>query len=174
MVCIQPHFPELVSVLLSLETWMSFQHITMNHQSLLEFMHDLSSKDIAEEEASCSSYMFMWRCLASRIIEVFSSNGQSLHVNLKYVRIDDHWSWLQNWAWLDQHGVTILLMQVAFVGFATQALVTRKGPLENLQDHLANPTGANFITSIGNIQNTLGAAGPSVSDAANAVATATP
>jgi hypothetical protein len=32
-------------------------------------------------------------------------------------------------------------VQVAFVGFAVQALVSRTGPIEGLTKHLANPAG---------------------------------
>ena len=46
-------------------------------------------------------------------------------------------------------------LQVAIVGFSLQALVTRKGPIENLVDHISNPFGNNFITSIGNLPQTL-------------------
>ena len=44
---------------------------------------------------------------------------------------------------------TPLLPQVAFVGFAVQALVTRTGPIEGLTKHLADPFGKNityFVT----------------------------
>jgi hypothetical protein len=48
------------------------------------------------------------------------------------------------------------LSQVAFIGFAVQALVTRTGPIENLTAHLANPFGNNIIGSIANLPQTLG------------------
>ena len=48
------------------------------------------------------------------------------------------------------------LAMVAFVGFATQALVTRTGPLENLQAHLSNPFGNNIIGSVASLPQTLG------------------
>lgn len=41
------------------------------------------------------------------------------------------------------------LAQVAFVGFAFAALVTRQGPIEALQSHLSDPFGNNIITNIG-------------------------
>jgi light-harvesting complex I chlorophyll a/b binding protein 5 len=39
------------------------------------------------------------------------------------------------------------LAMVAFAGFATQALVTRTGPLENLQAHLSNPFGNKCVST---------------------------
>lgn len=43
------------------------------------------------------------------------------------------------------HHVVHLNSQVAFVGFAVQALVTREQPIEGLTKHLANPFGHNII-----------------------------
>merc|ERR1712159_543827 len=47
------------------------------------------------------------------------------------------------------------LAMVSFVGFAVQALVTRSGPISNLQAHLSQPTNKNFITSILNLPTTI-------------------
>lgn len=49
--------------------------------------------------------------------------------------------------------------QVAFIGFAGQALVTRQGPLENLYAHLSDPIHNNIITSIARLPETLGQGG---------------
>ena len=47
-------------------------------------------------------------------------------------------------------------LQVAFIGFVVQALVTRSnGPIEDLQNHLANPFGNNIITNVANLPQTL-------------------
>lgn len=43
------------------------------------------------------------------------------------------------------------LAMTAFIGFVVQALVTREGPIEGLQSHLADPFGHNIITNIGNL-----------------------
>ena len=43
------------------------------------------------------------------------------------------------------------MRQVAFIGFAVQALVTREQPIEGLTKHLSDPFGHNIITNIGNL-----------------------
>ena len=42
----------------------------------------------------------------------------------------------------------VLLVQTAIVGFAVQALVTREGPIEGLQAHIADPFGHNIVTNL--------------------------
>ncbi len=41
--------------------------------------------------------------------------------------------------------------QVAFIGFAVQALVTREQPIAGLTAHLADPFGHNIVSNIGNL-----------------------
>ena len=53
-------------------------------------------------------------------------------------------------------------VQVAFVGFAAAALVTRQGPIEALQAHLSNPVSNNIIGSIARLPETLGVSVPPV------------
>jgi len=48
------------------------------------------------------------------------------------------------------------LAMTAFVGFATQALVTRTGPIEALQSHLSSPFENNIGGSILNLPNVIG------------------
>jgi hypothetical protein len=45
----------------------------------------------------------------------------------------------------------MFLWQVAFIGFAVQALVTREQPIEGLVKHLSDPFGHNIISNIGNL-----------------------
>merc|ERR1719214_474204 len=47
------------------------------------------------------------------------------------------------------------LAMVSFVGFAVQALVTRAGPIKDLEAHLSQPTSKNFIGSILNLPTTI-------------------
>lgn len=48
------------------------------------------------------------------------------------------------------------LAMVAFVGFAVQALVTREGPMACVNNHIANPFGANIGTSVLNLPAVIG------------------
>jgi light-harvesting complex I chlorophyll a/b binding protein 5 len=45
----------------------------------------------------------------------------------------------------------LLLLQVAFVGFAVQALASRTGPIEGLTKHLGNP-GYNITYTLTHLQ----------------------
>ena len=45
--------------------------------------------------------------------------------------------------------------QIAFVGFAFAALVTRQGPIEALRSHLSDPLGNNIITNIGKLPSVI-------------------
>ena len=48
------------------------------------------------------------------------------------------------------------LLQVAFIGFVVQALVTRSnGPIEDLQHHISHPFSNNIITNVANLPETL-------------------
>merc|ERR1712224_1031385 len=47
------------------------------------------------------------------------------------------------------------LAMVAFVGFAFQALLTRAGPLADLSNHISDPIGNNFFSSVLNLPTTL-------------------
>ena len=48
------------------------------------------------------------------------------------------------------------MLQVAFIGFVVQALVTRSnGPIDDLTTHLSNPFGNNIITSVANLPQTI-------------------
>lgn len=49
--------------------------------------------------------------------------------------------------------VCVSRAQVAFVGFAVQALVTKEGPIEGFNSHVTDPFGHNIITNIGSLQN---------------------
>ena len=51
----------------------------------------------------------------------------------------------------------LLPVQVAFIGFAVQALVSRTTPLEGLGAHLGNPAGRNITYYLTHLPETLGA-----------------
>jgi light-harvesting complex I chlorophyll a/b binding protein 3 len=44
------------------------------------------------------------------------------------------------------------LAMIAMFGYGAQAVLTGKGPFENLLDHLSNPTGNNILTNFGERQ----------------------
>ena len=49
-----------------------------------------------------------------------------------------------------------LHVQVAFIGFVVQALVTRSnGPIEDLQNHISGPFSNNILTNVINLPQTL-------------------
>jgi light-harvesting complex I chlorophyll a/b binding protein 3 len=43
------------------------------------------------------------------------------------------------------------LAMLAMFGYGAQAVMTHKGPFENLTDHLSNPTGNNILTNFGSV-----------------------
>lgn len=43
------------------------------------------------------------------------------------------------------------LAMLAWLGFACQAIITNKGPVQNLLDHIADPFGNNILTNFGRI-----------------------
>ena len=47
-------------------------------------------------------------------------------------------------------------MQVAFVGFASQALVTREQPIAGLTAHLADPFNHNIVSNVSNLPALIG------------------
>ena len=48
------------------------------------------------------------------------------------------------------------VLQVAFIGFVVQALVTRSnGPVDDLTNHISNPFGSNIITNVARLPETL-------------------
>ena len=50
----------------------------------------------------------------------------------------------------------LFFLQVAFIGFVVQALVTRSnGPVQNLTEHLAAPFSNNIFTNVANLPQTL-------------------
>jgi hypothetical protein len=48
------------------------------------------------------------------------------------------------------------VLQIAFIGFAVQALVTRTGPIEGLTAHLSSPFENNFVSSLNNLPAVIG------------------
>lgn len=48
------------------------------------------------------------------------------------------------------------MVQVAFVGFAAQALVTREQPIAGLTKHLADPFNHNIVTNVSNLPALIG------------------
>lgn len=44
---------------------------------------------------------------------------------------------------------------LAMFGYGAQAVMTGKGPFENLVDHLSNPTGANILTNFASVGGAL-------------------
>jgi light-harvesting complex I chlorophyll a/b binding protein 3 len=43
------------------------------------------------------------------------------------------------------------LAMLSCFAYGAQAVITGKGPIDNLFDHLGNPTGANLLTNFGHI-----------------------
>lgn len=43
------------------------------------------------------------------------------------------------------------LAMLSSFAYGAQAIITGKGPIDNLADHLSNPTGNNLLTNFGKI-----------------------